>query len=85
MVKTVFGPIGDSDVLSLTASSQAFALGTMASTNPAIRLIALNPTHLAWYLKFGTSGSVTVSRTDGMRVIPGSQVEPVIIPVPIGS
>lgn len=85
MFKTSFGPIGDSDVLSLTASSQAFALGTLATFNPAIRLIALNPTHLAWYLKFGSSGAVTVSRTDGMRIVPGSQREPVIIPVPSGS
>lgn len=84
-MKTVFGPIGDSDVISLTASSQTFALDTMATLNAAIRLIALNPSHLAWYLKFGTSGAVTVSRTDGMRVIPGSQVLPVIIPVPAGS
>lgn len=84
-MKTVFGPIGDSDVISLTASSQTFALDTMAATNPAIRIVALNPTQLAWYLKFGTSGAVTVSRTDGMRIEPGSKEVPSIIPVPTGS
>src|SRR5688572_13382618 len=84
-METVFGPRGDSAVLALTASSQAFALGTMAASNPAIRLISLNPSHLAWYLKFGTSGAVTVSRTDGMRLVPGSKEKPVIIPVPTGS
>lgn len=84
-MKTVFGPIGDSDVISLTASSQAFALGTLPTDNPAIRLIALNAQQMAWYVKFGASGAVTVSRTDGMRIIPGSQTEPVIIPVPSGS
>jgi hypothetical protein len=84
-METVFGPRGDSAVLALTASSQAFALGTMPAINPAIRLISLNPSHLAWYLKFGTSGAVTVSRTDGMRLVPGSKEKPVVIPVPTGS
>lgn len=84
-METVFGPIGDSDVIGLTASTQAFALGTMADLNPAIRLIAMNPSHLAWYLKFGTADTVTVSRTDGMRVVPGSQDKSVIIPVPAGA
>lgn len=84
-METVFGPRGDSAILALTASSQTFALGTMAATNPAIRLIALTASHLAWYLKFGTSGAVTVSRTDGMRLVPGSKETPVVIPVPSGS
>lgn len=84
-METVFGPLGDSDVIGLTASSQAFALDTMPAINPAIRLISLNPSHLAWYLKFGSSGAVTVSRTDGMRLVPGSKEKPVVIPVPSGS
>lgn len=81
---SAFGPIGDSDVLSLTSSSQRFALGTTATVNPAIRLIALNPSHLAWYIKFGDN-SVTVSTTDGMRAVPASKEAPLILPVPSGA
>lgn len=82
-MQTVFGPIGDSDVLSLTAASQNFALGTMADDNPAIRLISLNPFQIAWYVRFG-NGSTTVSTTTGMRIVPGAPGAPVIIPVPNG-
>lgn len=80
-----FGPIGDSAVISLTTASQTFALGTLAATNPAIRLISLNATQSAWYIKFGTSGAVTVSLTDGMRIVPASAGVPMIIPTPTGA
>lgn len=80
-----FGPIGDSDTITLTSASQAFALGTLAAVNPAIRLIALNAQQQAWFVRFGASGAVTVSEANGMRVIPADQTAPVIIPVPSGS
>lgn len=80
-----FGPIGDSDIITLTSASQAFALGTLAALNPAIRLIALNSSQSAWFLKFGTSGAVTVSEADGMRLIPAGQDAPVLGPVPAGA
>lgn len=80
-METVFGPIGDSDVISLTSASQTFALGAMATDNPAIRLVSLNPQQVAWYVRFG-NGAVTVSTTTGMRIVPGAPGAPVIIPVP---
>lgn len=85
MTQTPFGPLGDSVVLSLTQSSQTFALGTTPADGPAIRLQSLNSGQTAWYIKFGTSGAVTVSTTDGMRVVPGGQDGPVVIPIPSGS
>jgi hypothetical protein len=81
---TAFGPIGDSDVISITAASQRFELGSLASSNAAIRLIALNANQQAWYLKFGDN-AVTVSVTDGMRAIPASQDAPLVLPVPSGA
>ena len=85
MLSTEFGPVGNSVVLSLTQSSQTFALGTLPADGPALRLQSLNSGQTAWYIKFGTSGAVTVSVTDGMRVVPGGQDAPVIVPVPTGS
>lgn len=85
MAVDAFGPVADSAVIALTQSSQAFALGTAAAMNPAVRLIALISGQTAWYVKFGTSGAVTVSRTDGMRIVPGSPGAAVVIPIPAGS
>jgi hypothetical protein len=79
-----FGPIGDSAIIGLTTSSQRFALGTLASLNPGVRLIALNAFQTAWYVKFG-DGTVTVSATDGMRAVPASQDAPLVLPVPSGA
>jgi hypothetical protein len=76
-----FGPRGDSAVRSLTQSSQTFALGS----GSALRLMSMQSGQTAWYIKFGTSGAVTVSVTDGMRVIPGGVDIPVVIPFPPGS
>lgn len=81
---TAFGPIGNSDIISITAASQRFALGTLAASNPAVRLIALNASQQAWYLKFGDN-TVTVSVADGMRAIPASQDAPIVLPVPTGA
>jgi hypothetical protein len=81
---SAFGPIGDSEIISLTSSSQRFAIGTTAADNPAIRLISLNPSHLAWYIRFGDN-SVTVSTTNGMRSVPASQDAPLILPIPTGA
>lgn len=85
MPATSFGPLGNSVVLALTQSSQTFALGTLPNDGPALRLQSLNSSQTAWYIKFGTSGAVTVSVTDGMRVVPGGQDAPVVVPVPTGS
>jgi hypothetical protein len=81
---SAFGPIGDSAIISLTQSSQRFALGTLAAQNPAIRLIALNASQQAWYVKFGDS-AVTVSVSDGMRAVPASRNAPLVLPVPAGA
>jgi hypothetical protein len=85
MAANCFGPIGNSAILALTAASQTFALGTLDTESPALRLIGMAPNQFAYYIKFGTSGAVTVSTTDGMRVDPSSQEGPLIVPVPSGS
>lgn len=77
---TNFGPIGDSERISVTASSQRFVLGTQAASNPALRLIALNPNQTAWYIKLGDN-TVTVSPADGMRANPASQNAPLLVPI----
>lgn len=85
MTMTPFGPLGDSVILALTSTSQTVALGALPGDGPALRLQSLNSGQTAWYIKFGTSGAVTVSVTDGMRIVPGGQDAPVITPVPLGS
>lgn len=80
----VFGPIGDSQKITITAASQRWALGTLFTASPAIMLIGLSAAQGAWYLKFGGAG-VTVSLTDGVRYVPGSISAPLMVPVPSGT
>lgn len=76
-----FGPLGASQVAALTSSSQRFAIGSLPSVSPALRLVSLNtPNQVAWWYKLGDS-TVTVSTTDGQRILPGSVDEPVVIPI----
>jgi hypothetical protein len=81
---TAFGPIGISQHITIAQASARWALSTLAAAGPAIMLVGLSGAQGAWYVKFG-SVTVTVSTTDGMRVVPGSITEPVVIPVPAGA
>lgn len=80
MIGEDFVPYGSSSTISVTQSSQAFALPTLPVLGPSIRLMALRSDQVAWYIKLGDS-SVTVSLTTGMKVQCGVLDSPVILPI----
>lgn len=77
---SVFTPLGDSSTVSISQSSQTFALPNLASEAPAIRLVSRQGNQEGWWVKLGDN-AVTVSQSDGMKVFPGTHVDPLVLEV----
>lgn len=82
---STFAPNGASVDITVTSASQAFVIPATGTGSPAISFVGLQSTQIAWFIKFGTSGAVTVSRTDGFKLSPGAASDPRVLAIPTGS
>lgn len=80
-----FSPIGATSQVSATSTSQAFALpSTAGATSPVLVIVSLVSGLQNLFIKFGSSGAVTVSYADGMKIAPGTSTSPSILAIPAG-
>lgn len=79
-----FAPNGASTNVTVNDVTQAVAIPASGTGNAAVALVGLQADQIAWFIKFGT-GAVTVSRTDGLKIFPGTAASPAILAVPSGA
>lgn len=75
-----FGPLGASQILSVSGTSARTAIGALPTINPAIAITALSPLTDIHYVRLGDN-TVTVDFTNGQRINLGTPDDITVVPV----